>query len=123
MDTLTWVLQGLLAVAFLMAGGMKLAQSKEKVIASGGKWANDFGPATIKVIGVVEILCALGISLPKLLGHGYLLTSFSAMGLMAIMVGAFVTHLRRKETPFLFVTAILFCIAAAVAYLRMPQMS
>ena len=121
MNTLVWIAQGLLSVAFLLAGGMKLANTKEKIIASGGKWAEDFSPPRIKAIGVVEVLCAIGVSVPMLLGHGHYSTSASAVVNAEIMVGAFVTHMRRKETPFLFVTAVLCAIALFVAYFRCPM--
>ena len=33
-----WILAGLLALAYLAAGGMKLAQPREKLVASGMGW-------------------------------------------------------------------------------------
>ena len=35
MNTVTWIAQGLLALAMLAAGGMKLSQTKEQLMASG----------------------------------------------------------------------------------------
>lgn len=37
MDTGLWIVQGLLALAFLVAGSMKLLQPKEKLFESGMK--------------------------------------------------------------------------------------
>lgn len=122
MNTLIWIVQGLLTFAFLMAGAMKLAQPREKVIASGGKWAEDFSQPAIKLIGAAEVLLALGVSMPMFFNFGpAVLTSLSAAGIAAIMVGAFVTHLRRKETPFLFVTGVILLLAVFVAYERIPS--
>ena len=47
MNIALWIVQGLLAVAFLMAGGMKLMQPKEK-LAEKMAWVEDFAPNTIK---------------------------------------------------------------------------
>ena len=122
MNTFSWIIQGILGFVFLMAGGMKLAQPSEKVIASGGKWAEDFSASTIKLIGLGEVFCAFGIVVPKLLGLeiATYLTLASAVGIMAFMAGAFVTHFRRKETPFLAVTGVFFALATAAAWLSSP---
>jgi hypothetical protein len=115
MDIAVTVVQVLLGLAFLMAGGMKLAQSRDKVIASGGKWAEDFSPTSIKIIGLGEFACALGITIPHFLGMGGYFTSAAAGGVAIFMAGAFYTHLRRKESPFLVVTSVLFLMAAFYA--------
>lgn len=120
MDTLVWATQGLLSFVFLMAGLMKMIQSKDKVIASGGKWAEDFAPTLIKVIGIVEVVLAVGLTLPRILGHGHVLTSASAAGLAVVMMGAFFTHLRRKEHLFLLVTGLFFILASLVCYAQFP---
>ncbi len=52
-NTVLVAVQGVLAFVFLMAGAMKLAQPREKVIASGGKWAEDFSAPMIKAIGAL----------------------------------------------------------------------
>jgi uncharacterized membrane protein YphA (DoxX/SURF4 family) len=43
MSTTLWVLQILLALAFLMAGAMKLMRSKEQ-LATSMAWVEDFSP-------------------------------------------------------------------------------
>ncbi|WP_420643045.1 DoxX family protein [Candidatus Leptofilum sp.] len=50
MNIALWIAQGLLAVAFLMAGGMKVMQPKEK-LAENMAWVEDFLANTIKGIG------------------------------------------------------------------------
>ncbi|MGZ3699889.1 MAG: DoxX family protein [Bdellovibrionota bacterium] len=121
-NTVLMVMQGILAFVFLMAGSMKLIQPRKKVIASGGKWAEDFTAPAIKMIGAGEVLCALGIIVPQLMGHGDYVTSAAAAGIAIFMGGAFYTHLRRKESPFLLVTGVFFALAVAVGCLRMPGM-
>ena len=122
MITLAWILTGLVAFVFVMSGSMKLMQSREKVIASGGKWAEDFAPNTIKIIGVIEVLIGLAVIVPKLLHHGYYITSAAASVMVIIMAGAFYTHLRRKENAFLLVTAIILLMALYVGYWWCPAM-
>lgn len=118
-STITWILQGLLGFIFFLAGVMKLVQPRKKVIASGGKWAEDFSAPSIKVIGAVEATIALGLIVPRLMDHAMTvqLTLAACVGAMATMAGAFITHARRKETPFLGVTGFIFALAAALAWL------
>jgi hypothetical protein len=55
MNTVVWIAQGLLAVAMLGAGGMKLAQSKEQLMASGSMdWTDDFPEPHIKGISPIS---------------------------------------------------------------------
>jgi hypothetical protein len=78
-----WVVQGLLALVFLFAGGMKLILPLEQMT----------GPVAIpgpflRFIGVVEVLGALGLILPSLLRIRPGLTPLAAAGLVIIMIGA-----------------------------------
>ena len=59
MNVALWILQGILALMYLLAGGLKLTRSKEQ-LGSQMHWVEDFSSTTIKAIGVVEILGALG---------------------------------------------------------------
>jgi uncharacterized membrane protein YphA (DoxX/SURF4 family) len=60
-----WAVAALLALAFLAAGAAKLAQPKEKLLASPSMgWAEDFPPGLIKTIGLLEVLAAIGLILP-----------------------------------------------------------
>jgi uncharacterized membrane protein len=63
-----WIISGVLAFAFAGSGILKLVQSKDKLVASGtGGWAADWSPTSIKLIGVAEILGAIGLILPAVL--------------------------------------------------------
>jgi uncharacterized membrane protein YphA (DoxX/SURF4 family) len=119
MNVVLWIAQGLLALAFLMAGGMKLLRSKEQVLEAGQGWAEDFPAGVVKAIGVVEVLGALGLILPALTGILPLLTPLAAAGLVLDMVGAALTHARRSEVlPNVVVNTVLALIAAFVVYGR-----
>ena len=114
MNTVLWIVQGLLAVAFLMAGGMKLMQPKEK-LAEKMAWVEDFSQNTIRGIGAVEVLGAIGLILPWALVILPVLTGIAAIGLVLTMIGAAVTHLRRNETQMLVPNVVLGVMAAFVA--------
>ncbi len=117
MNIALWVVQILLAVAFLGSGLMKLTQPKEK-IATSMAWAADFSPTAIKLIGLVEILGALGLVLPAVTGIAPILTPLAAVGLALVMVGAAITHARRGETQMIAVNVVLLLLAAFVAWGR-----
>jgi hypothetical protein len=94
-----WIVAGLTALAFLAAGGMKLARSKEQLAASGMAWTEDFSAPAIKLIAAAEVLGALGLVLPMLTGIVLILSPIAAVCLAALMVGASVVHVRRHEPP------------------------
>ena len=117
MNTALWIVQILLALAFGMAGIMKITQPKEKLMKN-LKWVEDFAPNTVKGIGALEALAAIGLILPALTGILPILTPLAAVGLILTMIGAALTHLRRKETPMIAINAVLLVLAAFVAYGR-----
>lgn len=98
MNIALWILQGLLAFAFLGAGGAKLAQSREKILANPMMaWANDFTGTQIKLIGLAEVLGAVGLIAPWATGILPILTPIAGACLAIVMAGAVATHARRKE--------------------------
>lgn len=98
MNLALWIVAGLLAVVFLLAGASKLLVPYEKLAAApGAGWTNDFSPGFVKALGVVEILGATGLILPAALGVAPLLVPVAATGLAAIMAGAAVVTVRRRE--------------------------
>src|SRR5579859_5106043 len=96
MNTAVWIVQILLALAFLMAGATKLTQPVEK-LAERMAWVNDFSPSIVRAIGAVEVLGALGLILPAWTGILPWLTPLAAAGLVLDMIGASLEHARRKE--------------------------
>ena len=118
MNLLLWIVAGILALAFLASGAMKLTQPKEKLAASGQGWTEDYSDGTVKAIGALEVLGALGLILPPALDIVPILAAVAAAGLAVVMIGAAITHLRRKETPMVAVNAVLFALAVLVAWGR-----
>lgn len=81
--TVLWVLQGLLAGIFLIAGGLKLAMPMATLAK-----ASPLPPLFLKFVSVCELAGAAGLILPGLLGIKRGLTPIAAACLMVIMVGA-----------------------------------
>jgi len=117
MNVVLWIIAGLLALAFLGAGLTKLIQPKEKLAATMG-WVDDFSPGTVKLIGALEVLAAIGLVLPAALDVVPVLVPLAAVGLGALMVGAAITHARRRETPMIAVNVVLLVLAVVVAWGR-----
>ena len=117
MSIALWVVQVLLAAAFLVSGATKLSQPKEKLVKNWA-WVEEFSQPTLRIIGVLEVLGAIGIVLPALTGILPWLTPLAALGLVLTMIGAALTHLRRAEYANIAVNAVLLILAALVAYGR-----
>ena len=117
MNTVLWVIQIVLAVAFAVAGFGKLTQPREK-LQQRMDWVEDFPDRTIKLIGAVEVLGAVGLVLPAATGILPWLTPLAAAGLAVVMLLAAATHLRRREYPMIVVNLVLFALSAFVAWQR-----
>lgn len=97
MGVAAWILQIVLALAFLGAGVMKLVRPKPALVSAGMGWADDFSDSAVKGIGALEVLGALGLVLPAVTGIATWLVPVAALGLAATMAGAVVVHVRRRE--------------------------
>jgi putative oxidoreductase len=96
MNIVLWILQIIVAFGFLAGGTMKLFFPLER-LAKQMKWVPDLPPALVRLIGLAEILGAIGLILPGATGIMPWLTIFAAFGLTLIMVLAVGFHLRRGE--------------------------
>ncbi len=118
MNVVLWIVAGVLAAAFLGAGLMKLGQPRKKLADSGMGWAENFSDGAVKAIGALEVLGALGLILPAVFDVATVLVPIAATGLALIMLGAAVTHARRKESQMVVVNVVLLLLAAFVAWGR-----
>lgn len=125
MNLAAWIVSGLLAAVYLMAGTLKTTQPLDKLRPQMG-WVDDISLRTLRMIGVLELLGALGLVLPKLLGivderagvQGTL-TGLAALGLALIQLLAIPVHVRRGEaakTPMNVVFAGLALFVAAARF-------
>lgn len=118
MNITLWIVTTLLALLFLAAGTMKIAQPKATLAAGGQGWVEDFSNSAVKGIGGLEVLAALGLVLPAVLGIATFLVPLAAAGLFVLMAGAAITHARRGEKPNVLINLILGILAAGVAIAR-----
>ncbi|MFB8271161.1 DoxX family protein [Streptomyces sp. NPDC055955] len=117
MNVFLWILQILLALVMLAAGGGKLAQPYEKT-AESMAWAKSFSPGQVKTIAALEVLGALGLVLPATTGIATVLTPLAATGLAITMAGAALVHARAKERSHIAINAVLLVIAVVIAWGR-----
>lgn len=122
MNHALWILQGTLAAIFLIAGIKKVIQPKAKLAIKMG-WVDDFDARSVKTIGLLEILAGLGLIVPGVVQVAPLLTAWAAIGLVVLMIGAAVTHARRKERLMIVPTLILATLAAVSALARVGPYS
>ncbi len=113
MNSLLWVLQVLLAMVFLATGTLKLVRQKDQLVRSMGG-LEGYSQPVIRLIGAAEVLGAIGLILPPLTGILPWLTPLAAGGLVLVMVGANLTHYRRKEFPNIALTSALLVLAGLV---------
>jgi hypothetical protein len=110
-----WTIQGLLALLFLCAGGMKLALSSEELAAA---MTLPLPIAFVRFIGMCEVLGALGLVLPGVVRIRTELTPLAAAGLLVIMLGAVATTLLTLDASLAILPLVVGVLAAVVAYGR-----
>lgn len=109
-----WVVQVMLALMFAMAGFSKVSKSKDE-LAPRMAYVEDFSPSAIRLIGALELVGAVGLVAPLLLGMGPVLTAWAGVGLALVMIGAIATHARRNESKAIPMNVVLLVLAAFVA--------
>lgn len=114
-----WVVQGILALAFIMSGIMKIITPIDELAANGMTFVTAFSEGTVRFIGICEVLGAIGLILPSLLKIMPVFTPIAAIGLATIMVLASVYHIQHSEPPV--PNVILFSLAAFVAWGRLKM--
>jgi uncharacterized membrane protein len=93
-----WAIQIFLAVAFGAAGTMKLVRSKAYLAANPHTgWMHRVPEAQIKLLGLAEVLGAIGLVVPMAIGTAPFLTRAAAACLAALMGGAVAPHVSRRE--------------------------
>lgn len=112
-----WLVQVLLALVFLFAGGLKLITPVEVLIA---QMPIPLPGLFVQFIGVAEVLGAVGLVLPGLLHIREGLTPLAAVGLVTIMVGATILTLIGGGGTLALYPLLVGLLAAFVAYGRWP---
>ena len=113
MTWILWIVQALLALLFLYAGGMKLILPVEEMTAQ-----IPMPGLLLRFIGVCEVLGAIGLIVPGLTRIRPELTPLAAAGLVIIMVGAIVITLMYMPASWAVLPLVTGGLAAFVAYGR-----
>ncbi len=114
MNIFLWIVAGVLAAMFLLAGVMKVTQPKEQLVKT-MKWAVTWSKPQLAALGTVEALGAIGLILPRALNIAPVLTPIAAVGCAIVMAGAAVVHTRMKDYKGLGMPVILLIMAIIVA--------
>ncbi|MDQ6714428.1 MAG: DoxX family protein [Candidatus Dormibacteraeota bacterium] len=118
MNVAVWVAQVLLALIFLVSGGMKLMRPRLELQPQ-MPFVEDLSDAQVKTIGGLEVSAAVGLILPSVLRIVPVLSAAAAVGLVLIMIGAIATHARRGEVDSrLSINFVLLGLALVVAWAR-----
>ena len=109
-----WVVQALLAAAFLAAGGFKLATPADELIAQG----MTVPTLLLRIAGASEILGALGLILPSALRIQPKLTAVAASLLAAVVGLAAIVHVASGQFASVAPPAVLGLLCVFVAWGR-----
>ena len=120
MNIILWIVTIFLAAGFLAGGVAMLVLSKERFrnAFDGWRYADDFPDGFLKVIGVMKVLAAAGLILPAALDIDPVLVPLAALGLVLLMVGAAITHARRKENQAIVINLVFIVLAGVVVWGR-----
>lgn len=121
LESLAWVFSGVLTVVFLATGFVKAYrfEAAKKRFA----WVNDLPQGLVQIIGLMEIVFAIGLILPVATGFYPWLTSVAANFLMMLMMTSIGFHLWRKETDEAVLNGLILLIVGLVAWVRLPLLA
>lgn len=117
MTVILWIVQALLAALFALSGLSKAIQPRDE-LAGMYPWMLDVSATTLRFIGVLEMLGAIGLILPAAIEVAPILTPIAAAALGTMMLFAAAMHVRRGEPSAVRNTAILVALATFVAWGR-----
>ncbi|HET6710555.1 DoxX family protein [Amycolatopsis sp.] len=92
MNVALWAGQVLLAVIFAVSGALKSTMSQQRMLETGQTGAAAYPLPVVRFAAICELLAAVGLILPLLLGVAPALTGWAAVGLAVVMVGAMAMH-------------------------------
>jgi hypothetical protein len=119
MNVTLWIATSLLAAVALVGGASKTFVPKEKLAAhSGGEWVADVDTRFVKALGVLELLAAVGLTLPAILDIARFMVPLTAVCWVLLMIGAMITHGRLGQNKVIIVNVIYLLVAAFVAWGR-----
>ena len=116
MNLALWIAAGLLATVALVGGISKTFVPKEKLAGTpGGEWTEDAGVGFVRTLGVLELLAAVGLILPAVVGIAPVLVPVTAVCWVLLMIGAMITHGRLGQVRFVLLNLVYLALAAFIA--------
>jgi hypothetical protein len=112
-----WIVSGLLALVYVIAGGVKVVASRETV-QSRLSWTRHARVWQVKAVGTIEVLAAIGLVAPPLTHILTILAAVAAAGLVLVQVVAIGVHVRIGEGRQIAVNIVLLLLALFVATAR-----
>jgi len=95
MEIALWIVAAIVALFYIPSGGTKLFNPAK--FTDGMQWAQRLGAPLVRVVGLLELLGAIGIVLPQLTGIGApTLTILAAGALALVQIVAVGIHLAEK---------------------------
>ena len=114
-----WVVQALLAVS-LISGAIMKFMPIEKISAM-MPWTGQLPPLVVRLLGLVDLLGAIGLTLPALLRIKPNLTPIAAVCTIALMIAATIFHVSRGESSVIGFNIFSMVLAAFIAWGRFKK--
>ncbi len=96
---------------------MKVLQPVSK-LAEKMDWVSTVTPATVKFVGIVEILGGVGLVVPMLTGIAPILTPIAAVALAVVMLLAVIKHFQMNDAKGSVSSIVLMVLSIVVAVAR-----
>ena len=116
LSVLLWIAQGILFIAFLLAGYIKIFAFEKYKLTAQDRSPNcglGLSKATVTFLGICEFVGAAAVIVPSAMRVATWLTPLAAVGLAVLMISSAIYHLKRGEQ--VYVQFILFVLAGFVA--------
>jgi uncharacterized membrane protein len=114
MEIALWIVAGLLAAINLISGVLKIVAIER--YRTQAHWAESAPNVFVRIVGVLEILGAIGLILPQLTGIATVLTPLAAFALAVLQAVALVLHIVRHEPQSLPINIVLILMALFVGW-------
>jgi uncharacterized membrane protein YphA (DoxX/SURF4 family) len=119
MNTVIWILQGLIAFVFIFSGINKSYFDEKTLVQKGQTGIEGLPKWFIKFIGISEIIGSIALILPMGINKWTILTPISAICLGFIMLPAAYIHNKRKEPKNVAINILILIVCGLIAYCRM----
>lgn len=121
LNTGLWAAQFILAIFLLMGAIMKFMPIE--TIAEMMPWTGEIPPSFVRILGLIDLVGALGLVLPGIFRFKYNLTWWAAAGVIGLMICATVFHILRGEASVIGFNVFMMIIAGLIVWGRRKSYS